>query len=163
MMLFVTVGTSNYSFKRIFNLAEDLFVKNSEIISRVVLQVGHNQIGTDAYTCPVEVFKFTDRSKFARLLSEADIILTHGAAGTVLQCAAVGRKPFILPRQSSLAEHSDDHQVKSAATFVSDKLCFLLSGSAPKLSREVIKASRVKPRRLSGSRVSAYLLGDICA
>lgn len=162
MIMFVTVGTSVYDFQRIFQFSALLTAENRDIISHVVLQTGYSQpLSTGAYGCLVEAFKFTDRNHFDRLLCKSDLILTHGAAGTILQCAALGRRPFILPRRSSLGEHSDDHQVKSAATFEADNLCVHLSGAVPKLTKEVVLASRVRRRRLSGAAVFSEILGGL--
>ncbi len=51
---------------------------------------------------------------FDRLASEADLVITHGGAGSALRLLQLGVAPLVVPRRRARGEHVDDHQVQIA-------------------------------------------------
>lgn len=106
-MIFVTVGTSHFPFPRLLdNVA--LLAKSGKIEDKIVVQKGQAPFGLDR----AEVFSFVSPEKFKKLLSQADIVITHGGLVSVVQALTSGKQPpIVVPRQKKFGEHVDDHQV----------------------------------------------------
>lgn len=47
-------------------------------------------------------------------MREADVVVTHGGVGTILDCLDTGVRPVIIPRRFARNEHVDDHQLDFA-------------------------------------------------
>lgn len=108
-MIFVTVG--NFSgFPRLVKGVAELKARGA-IPDDVLLQVARMQV-FDAAGC--KVVQFLAPSDFDRAVRDADIIVCHGGAGSVIPALRRGRVPVVMPRQRRYGEHVDDHQVESA-------------------------------------------------
>lgn len=59
----------------------------------------------------VEELAPTDLLRHAR---EADVVVTHAGAGTVLDLLRMGISPVVVPRRRARGEHVDDHQAELA-------------------------------------------------
>jgi beta-1,4-N-acetylglucosaminyltransferase len=100
-MIFVTVGT--YKF--------DKLIKAIDILA---LSLNHKfilQIGCGAYK-PVncEFYERLDRSDFSRLVSDAEIVITHAGAGTVYDLLESNKKIIVVPN----LDRVDAHQIEIA-------------------------------------------------
>jgi UDP-N-acetylglucosamine transferase subunit ALG13 len=49
-----------------------------------------------------------------RLLTSAQIVITHGGPATIAEARAAGRIPIVVPRRVAYGEHVDDHQLAYA-------------------------------------------------
>lgn len=49
-----------------------------------------------------------------RHLREADVVVSHGGVGTILDALAAGKVPVVSPRRERRSEHVDDHQEQFA-------------------------------------------------
>jgi len=105
-LIFVTVGTQ-YPFDRLL-AAVDAWAANSG--ERVVAQVG----GSPTRYPNLETVGFMSAEKFEDLLGEADLVVSHAGMGTIIECGMRGKPLIIFPRDHTLGEHTDDHQVGSA-------------------------------------------------
>lgn len=76
------------------------------------------QIGRTVYRPPhIRWTAFLTPSQSAECLDEADVIVSHAGTGTIIG-ALERRKPIIVvPRQTALGEHRNDHQVATARRF----------------------------------------------
>lgn len=106
-MIFVTVGTHYQGFER-------LILKMDEIASRideeVVMQIGY----TEYEPRNVRWFKFTGVHEINKLYKEADIIVSHAGAGTLIDCLSFGKPLVVVPRLKKFKEHLDDQQIELA-------------------------------------------------
>lgn len=50
----------------------------------------------------------------AALLERADVVVTHGGPGLIMEAIDAGHRPVVVPRRARLGEHVDDHQVRFA-------------------------------------------------
>jgi UDP-N-acetylglucosamine transferase subunit ALG13 len=106
-LIFVTVGTQ-YPFDRLLAEVDAWAAMSGE---RVVAQVG----GSNTEYENLETVGFIPTAEFESLLDEADLVVSHAGMGTIIACALRGKPLIVLPRRHALGEHTDDHQVESAA------------------------------------------------
>lgn len=102
-MIFVTVGTERFPFDRLTRAVDEW--RDLLQGEPVFMQTGH---GTYSPSCPHR--DFLPFGEFQNKISEARIVISHAGAGTLLMCAALGKVPVMMARESRLGEHVDDHQ-----------------------------------------------------
>ena len=52
--------------------------------------------------------------EFAHRMAEADLLILHAGAGSVIHAVRAGKVPVVVPRRAQFGEHVDDHQVEFA-------------------------------------------------
>ncbi|MFL4499655.1 glycosyltransferase [Weissella sp. MSCH1] len=104
-MIFVTVGTHEQPFNRLIKEIERL-LENEEIKQEVIIQSGYSNFRT---TYCVERH-FMDYHEMNRLMTEADVVITHGGPATFLNAFRLGKQPVIVPRKVEFGEHVNNHQ-----------------------------------------------------
>lgn len=57
---------------------------------------------------------FISREAFAERLAWADVVVSHGGAGTLFEACRAGHAPIVVPRRLRWREHVNDHQVELA-------------------------------------------------
>ncbi|MAH66430.1 MAG: hypothetical protein CMJ27_08570 [Phycisphaerae bacterium] len=106
-LIFVTVGTQ-YPFDRLLGEVDAWAERSGE---RVVAQVG---VSTKEYE-NLETVGFMPTEEFESFLGDADLVVSHAGMGTIIACALQGKPLIVLPRRHALGEHTDDHQLGTAA------------------------------------------------
>ncbi len=61
-----------------------------------------------------EFFKFVGAEKFDSLYREADTIICHAGAGSIINAMKNNKHLVIVPRLKKFGEHNDDHQLDLA-------------------------------------------------
>jgi len=54
---------------------------------------------------------------FHELVKEAELVIMHAGAGSIIHAIQVGKIPVVMPRRKQYAEHIDDHQRELANAF----------------------------------------------
>jgi len=106
-MIFVTVGTQDKAFTRLIKAVEDA-VKLGEITDEVVVQAGATKYKSDV----INVLNYVAFDEFNNLLKKADIIITHGGVGSILNAVKLGKKVIAVPRLKKYDEHINNHQLQ---------------------------------------------------
>jgi UDP-N-acetylglucosamine transferase subunit ALG13 len=101
-LVLVTVGTDHHPFDRLVG-----WIDRWQPPARVRLVV---QYGTAVAPRAAEGTPFLAPDEFAELLDTADAVVCSGGPGAIMEARAVGLRPIVVPRWSSLGEHVDDHQ-----------------------------------------------------
>jgi len=102
-LILVTVGTQ-LPFDRLVK-AVDTFAKD---LTRPVLA----QIGKGSYTPQnMKWIKNIEPADFDSVFRDATVIVSHAGIGTVLTAKRFGKPIILVPRQASLGEHRNDHQL----------------------------------------------------
>jgi len=112
-MILVTLGTQDKTFERLLK-AIDKQVKKGNIKDKVIVQAGTTKYESDN----MEIFDLIPMKKFDKLLSEADLIITHGGVGSILGAIRKIKKVIAVPRLSKYKEHTNDHQKQIVDEFV---------------------------------------------
>lgn len=114
-MIFVTVGSRSYPFDRLFKKLDELC--EEEIINEEIFA----QIGTSKYKPKHYDYKdFITQEEFIRRIREADIIISHGASGTIMKSLKENKKVIAVTRLKKYGEHMNDHQIQNNIAFSSN-------------------------------------------
>lgn len=109
---FVTVGSQKFQFNRLLQSVDSCVCSNSIITSAFA------QTGCCEYV-PVHMqhAAFLNRNEFAQRVKDAQIIITHGGTGAIVNALKAGKPVVAMPRRVKYGEHVDDHQVQIVEQF----------------------------------------------
>jgi UDP-N-acetylglucosamine transferase subunit ALG13 len=103
--IFVTVGTDHHQFDRLIGWVEG-WTPPEGVAVDVLVQHG-------ATTAPVRAraVPFLSPAELRDVLTRADVVVTQGGPGGIMDARRAGRLPVVVPRLAALGEVVDDHQV----------------------------------------------------
>lgn len=145
-MILVLCGTQKQDFSRMIKLVEQV-----ADVEEVIVQAGHNHYESNK----MQVFGFVSNEKIQRLYEEADLIVTHAGAGSMLQAIKNHKKIIAVPRLKEYSEHVNNHQIELAKKF--EDLGYLISyhdGDDFVQIYERAKRFKPKPYTLRGNMVT---------
>ena len=108
-MIFVTLGTQAEPFTRLLDAIE-----NSSIEDEIVVQAGN----TAYESKKMKILKFMSYQEMDELVDKADLIITHGGTGSIVEPLKKGKKIIGCARLQKYDEHVDDHQEELINAFV---------------------------------------------
>lgn len=113
--IFVTVGSRPYQFNR-------LFIKLDELCEAGTIQGEmFAQIGTSTYLPKHFEYKdFISQEEFLEKVEWADIVVSHGASGSIMKALNAGKKVIAVTRLEKYGEHINDHQIQNNEAFASN-------------------------------------------
>ena len=103
-MIFVTLGTSDYPFTRLLKQIDDLIENN--IIKNIIVQCGNEDYQPKNFA----IIKNLDKKEFNEYLKKAEVVITHGGVGTIIDCIKMGKKVIAFPRKAEYGEAKNNHQ-----------------------------------------------------
>ncbi|MBQ8042988.1 MAG: hypothetical protein IJ272_02410 [Clostridia bacterium] len=106
-MIFVTVGTQDKPFERIIKAVEDA-VLAGKITDEVIVQAGNTKYESKV----LNVLNYVPFDEFNNYIEKADIIITHGGVGSILNALKLKKKIIAVPRLKKYGEHINDHQLQ---------------------------------------------------
>lgn len=106
-MIFVTIGTQDKPFARIIKAVEQAVV-DGEITDEVIVQAGNTKYESKV----LNVLNYVPFDEFNKYLEKADIIITHGGVGSILNALKLKKKIIAVPRLKKYGEHINDHQLQ---------------------------------------------------
>lgn len=123
----VSVGTmEDYSFR-------DFFVRLADYLSdadSVLWQTG----STDVSDLNIDGKEVVPAHALEQAMREADVVIAHAGTGTALTSLRMGKRPILVPRDSSHGQHIDNHQFQTAS---------LLDNMGLALSRKIEDLTKV--------------------
>jgi UDP-N-acetylglucosamine transferase subunit ALG13 len=145
-MIFVTVGASPIPFDRLIAAVDDLDDDD------VVVQYGSAKVRPRRGRS-VSFMAFDD---VVAHLRDADVVVAHAGAGSVMAALAAGRTPVVVPRLQRLGEAIDDHQLGFARRLDRRKVVRLVEDVAdlPRAVQDARAASATSARVGSGPLAS---------
>lgn len=103
----VSVGTmEDYGFRDFFIKLAD-YLKDAET---VLWQTG----STDVKDLGIDGKEVVPAHEMEQAMQEADVVIAHAGTGTALTSLRMGKRPILVPRDSSHGQHVDDHQFQTA-------------------------------------------------
>lgn len=111
-MILVTLGTQDKSFKRLLDAIQKQ-IDLGNIKDKVVVQAGC----TKYKSSDMEIFDLIDRDKFASLIKDCDLLITHGGVGSILTGLKNNKKVIVAPRLKEYKEHTNNHQLQIIEKF----------------------------------------------
>lgn len=136
-MILVTLGTQKQPFTRLLNIIE-----KSKIKEEIVVQCGHTKYESKK----MKIFDFVNYEEMEKLVEKADIIITHGGTGSIVEPLKKGKKIIACPRLEKYGEHVDDHQIQIVDSFAETGYILKLDekDDIDKLIAKIKKAKMVK-------------------
>lgn len=104
-MILVLLGTQNNDFSRLLKEI-DKQVKNGLIKDEVMVQAGFTKYKSKS----MQIFDMKPMNELNKLIDEANLIITHGGAGTIINSLKKGKKVIAVPRLKEYFEHVNNHQ-----------------------------------------------------
>lgn len=116
-MIFVCVGSRPYQFNRLFEELDGL-VAAGRVKGEVFAQIGASTYEPKNFTFE----HFMDPDAFKAKMAEADIVISHGASGSIMGALNAGKKVIAVARLAKYGEHINDHQVGINETLAAEGL-----------------------------------------
>ena len=117
LLIFVCVGSRPYQFNRLFEELDRL------VGAGCVKESVFAQIGASTYEPTHFAFEhFMDPDAFKAKMAEADIVISHGASGSIMGALSAGKRVIAVSRLAKYGEHINDHQVGINETLASEGL-----------------------------------------
>lgn len=114
-MIFVTVGSRNYPFDRLFKKLDELYEKG------VLQDEMFAQTGTSTYRPKHYQYKdYISQEEFLQKITEANIVVSHGASGSIMKALNAEKKVIAVTRLEKYGEHINDHQIQNNTAFGSN-------------------------------------------
>lgn len=113
--IFVTVGSRNYQFNRLFEKLDELF-ETGVLQGRLFAQTGTSTYVPKHY----EWKDFISQEDFMRKIEWADLVVSHGASGSIMKALNAGKKVLAVTRLEKYHEHINDHQIQNNEAFASN-------------------------------------------
>ena len=153
-MILVVLGTQDKGFPRLLE-AVDKEIEKGTIKDKVVVQAGQTKYESKN----MEIFDFVPAPEFDKLLDKADIVITHGGAGTILTAIKKGKKIIAAPRLAKYKEHHNDHQKQIIGEFA--KMGYILElRDFQKLGTMIQKIKSFKPKKFESNTNNMIKLID---
>ncbi len=136
--IFVTVGTDHHPFDRMVDWFDSWLATRDPAQLATLVQRGTSREGL---ATSVEYLGFEDLQKE---IKSADIVVTHGGPGSIIECRRWGKLPIVVPRDPARGEHIDDHQILFCERMAAQGQ-ILLARSASDLA-ELLDSGLASPR-----------------
>ena len=139
-MILVLLGTQNNSFHRLLEEIQKN-IDNGNIQEEVIVQKGYTKFQSKDMTMydelPIE--------KFNELIEKADLVITHGGVGSIINSITKGKKVIAVPRLKKYNEHVNDHQLDIIQTF--DEMGYIIGiQEVQQLGEAIKKVKEFKPK-----------------
>lgn len=140
-MILVILGTQDKDFSRLLQAVEKE-IKKGHIQDRVVVQAGQTHYESSC----MEIFDLLPAPEFDQLMDEADLIITHGGAGSILSAIKKGKKVIAAARLAKYGEHHNDHQKQIIGEFSKQGYILELK-DFQKLDKIIEKSKAFRPKK----------------
>lgn len=111
-MIFVTVGSRQYPFDRLFKKLDELY-EDGTLKEKMFAQIGTSTYKPKHY----EYKDFISQEEFLDYLNKADIVVSHGASGSIMKALNADKKVIVVTRLEKYGEHINDHQIQNNEAF----------------------------------------------
>jgi len=129
-MIFIVLGSQKFQFNRLLKAVDEL-----ETDEEIFAQTGYSDYLPQSY--PFQ--KFLNREEFAAVMEKADIVITHGGTGAIINAVKKRKKVIAVPRLARYGEHVDDHQLQLIKEFADLKLLYACEDANLKKALEEVR------------------------
>lgn len=140
-MVFVILGTQDKEFPRLLE-AVDREIEKGNIKDKVIVQAGCTKYESKN----MEIFDLLPLPEFEKTMDKADLVITHGGAGSILDAIKRGKKIIAAPRLAKYKEHHNDHQKQIIGEFAKQGYILELK-DFNKLDKLIEKSKSFKPKK----------------
>lgn len=111
-MILVLLGTQNNSFTRLLDEVQKC-IDNKIINEEVIVQAGY----TKYISNNMKILDFISAEELLELTKKANLIITHGGVGSIVESLKLDKKVIAVPRLKKYNEHVNDHQIQIVESF----------------------------------------------
>ena len=140
-MILVTLGTQDKNFSRLLDAVQKQ-IDDGNIKEEVIVQAGCTKYESK----DMKIFDLLDQEEFKRLISECDLLITHGGVGSILTGLKNNKKVIAAARLSKYKEHMNDHQLQIIEKFSKSGYILELK-DFDKLDEVIEKSKKFKPKK----------------
>jgi len=142
ILILVTLGTQDKQFYRLLEAVEKYVIDN-KIKERIVVQAGSS---SDFKSDVMEIFDLIPMDEFDKLITECDVLITHGGVGTIITGLKNNKKVIAAARLEKYKEHVNDHQLQIIENFTN--MGYILSlDNFDELDKIIKKSKTFKPKK----------------
>lgn len=154
-LLFATIGAT-LPFDRLAKLVLEAKTAG-HIPEKVVLQAG-SAAASFPQTDDVRIVECLPQGELLAIVQKASMVVCHGGTGSIMTALEHHCRTIVIPRQSALGEHYDDHQVEITESFAARDLVFRANDAA-QFGKALRAAREAAPRaaRRDYSELVEYL------
>lgn len=134
-MIFITLGSQKFQFNRLLKAVDEIAVDED-----VFAQIGYSDYKPQHY----KYKQFLDRDEFEDMMSKADIVITHGGTGAIIEAVKKGKKVIAVPRLKKYGEHVDDHQIQLIGEFKNLELIYACKDMDLEKAIEIVRKTEYK-------------------
>ena len=155
LMIFVTLGTQDKSFKRLLKAIDECITKGV-IKDKVIVQAGYTKYNSKN----MEIFDLIDKDDFTTYIKECDLLISHGGVGSILTGLKNNKKVIAAPRLAKYNEHMNDHQVQIVNKFSKENY-ILAYNEKDDLAKIITASKKFQPKKyLSNTENMIKILTD---
>lgn len=140
----VAVGTDRHRFDRLIGWLEEWYPAAADR-AELIVQYGHSRTPALAGATA-----FLDHDALQQAMARASLVVCHGGPATILEARRHRHLPIVVPRDPTLGEHVDDHQMLFARRLAAAGLVRLCESPA-----ELAAALDTGLREPAGFRIGA--------
>ena len=140
-MILVTLGTGEYQFNRLMEAIQKQIDKGN-IKDKVVVQAGHTKFESK----DMEIFDLIPIEEFNKLMSECDLLITHGGVGSITTGLQNNKKIIAASRLEKYGEVANDHQLQIIKNF-SDAGYIISLDNFNDLGKVIKQVKSFKPKK----------------
>jgi beta-1,4-N-acetylglucosaminyltransferase len=144
LRVFASVGTHPQQFDR---LLRQLDVLAGGKKHKVFAQTGNCSFSPKNF--PFK--RFLSDSEYRERIAWADVVVSHGGAGTIINSMLLGKKLVVVPRLKRFGEHTNDHQLDLARALEREGKVIAVDDMSG-LGKAVERAASFKPNAGSNKR-----------
>lgn len=144
-MILVLLGTQDKPFTRLLDAIQKQIDKG-KIVGKVIVQAGSTKYNSK----DMEIFDLIPVDEFKELIKKADIIITHGGVGSIMEGIKNNKKILAAPRLKRYNEHVNDHQLQIIETFAEMGYILPLK-DFNKLDKLLLKLDKFKPKKFESN------------
>lgn len=141
-MILVTLGTQDKPFRRLLEAVQKQ-IELGNITDKVIVQAGSTVFESNK----MEIFDYIPADQFANMMEEADLIITHGGVGTIIDGVKHGKPVVVGARLERYGEHTNDHQLQILENFSEEGYIIPLY-DFEKLDEALKQAKTFKPKEM---------------
>ena len=143
-MIFITLGSQKFQFNRLLKAVDEIAV-DEEIFA----QIGYSDYKPQHY----KYKEFLDRDEFENMMSKADIVITHGGTGAIIEAVKKRKKVIAVPRLKKYGEHVDDHQIQLIGQFRNLELIYACEDMDLEKALRTVKETEYKSYQSNTERI----------
>jgi UDP-N-acetylglucosamine transferase subunit ALG13 len=145
MRIFVSLGTHPQQFNRILKELDSLLA-SKKIRAAVFAQTGNSDFEPKNFSFK----RFISSAAMASEIAKADIVVSHGGAGSIIDALSQKKPLVIVPRLKAFGEHTNDHQLDLAKAMEREGKAIAVL-DMKRLGSAIKKAASFKPKQSEGS------------